>query len=1636
MARTTILPVIRALGIMLIVLWSLGIKAQTAHNPVLTWDQEVGCIDYDDKGERDFYDLIEQIKAGVCLRVCEYSTVNYSFSADGLVSVDWQVTGGNLQSSSNTGATVEWGSNGNGSMTLTITYDDDTVDVLTVCIEKVLSPKAYFEIDGPEPQQHEFCTFVPISFNNLSDDNGGSAIVNYLWDFGDGTTSSLFEPTHAYDNPGGYRITLTVTNSCNCSSVYKWDVNIMDAREFEISCPSVVCEGAHETYTVNDGCGDGEWKVMGGDIVADYGTSIEVVWNQVDPADGFGYVSYLSHCSCPVWTTVKIPVLLHRGIIKGPGVVCEGSQGRFTLPQWPATEFEWMINGDPYHPMLVHTDQRNEIVVDGAVPGDYVLSVNYRNTLIDDGKCMGKAEIKFSVAERPQIITDDDLTNCQNNPKSFQTHNGVSVEWQIKLDGNIVYTHTGSTMDYDFPDSGTHVITVGYDGCDSEPVMVEVVELPVMTGTIDGPEKICLNTPYTYTLSEEEPGFIYLWSVTNGAVIGDNTGAQADIQFTSSPATVSVVKQVASNGIVCESEPVEFDVTEMVINPVIINDSGLAEFCPSSTAEFTVDLGGVVADHITWSIRSSTNATNFGSIINGINSTTATVGFNEISTSATGILQVDVVKCGQTFTDTYIIKLIENPVLTIGTIDDICPLDTGQVPVPINVTPMPTTGPIEIEVLIDGVYQETITYSGGATLDITNNFGNNSNSNISRTVTLQLELCSYSSSVSQNVIVYPESEVYISPDYSYVVCPASYGSIDLTATVSTGITASTEFQWFKVPSTTPISGANTENYSITGPNPGGTYYLKVKDQNGCWVQSDNIYVIEDCGDDPGPGGCTISPDPNPNILPVVWTDCNTFVTDVDYVYPPTSITWTGSQHLTPAGGQNTDNATFTTTVPGAHVVTAYLNYSGCTIVKTYTVEKHYEAKLSTAITCNGDGTYNVTLHNHSLTYNAGSVGPLEFTYSGPGVPTGASGDSVPLTGVLPGTYTYTMYVNGAPSSGTPECEVSVTVTLDPEPNPNFSLTQLEYCSEEVITLSIPGGYVAGNTYEWSFNGTSYFASGTDTEIQFADGGDYDITLTVTTPYGCTYTSTNNIEVHINVADFEEGTIDPNDGDFCDNSSVIPLSYLPADPFNPPTDIIWMKGNIQVGTGLTYQPTESGSYWPVLIDADGCKSYIMAEHAVNYMLRQPPFASISGSTSMCQGESTTLIGITTDDTVEHRWTGPSLPSGYGTWIAGNTNTVLDLSGLGAGTYTYTFETRAGTDPNCTNSFTATVEVHPQVTTPVISYNVVGCDPYTIQLSASGPSTGTYNWSNGMTGQTIEVTHGGAYSVTYTETTGCSATGFIQTPHNPERALWVVPSGCYTVCDAYLIGPLGMYDNYKWEVNTMVTQTGSNTFISNQPVNTGGSYQLFIAQDGCVYGSNIPDITIDIERCPQQPCNFKPLFRLMEIIPGGFMYYVELTNPTGSPIAVHLSSFNGYGTFVPSVLVLNPGFNSFVVEFYVNGTYMPGAPDMFVVSGPDCQDVVDVRLPETHGLTLVEPASLVLSPNPSHDTTVVTYSTGTEYENAQSIKVYDVMGLQRYNEKVSGTDGNITLDVSRFVPGTYIITLEADGKRIATEKLIKK
>src|SRR5690606_19843324 len=111
-------PPIRALGIILMFLLSFGLKAQTPNTAVLTWDQQVGCIEYDDERSLPYVHLSESIEDAECLRFCERSRVSYTLQATNVTSASWQVTGGSLESSTNTGAVIRWGSSGMGSIML------------------------------------------------------------------------------------------------------------------------------------------------------------------------------------------------------------------------------------------------------------------------------------------------------------------------------------------------------------------------------------------------------------------------------------------------------------------------------------------------------------------------------------------------------------------------------------------------------------------------------------------------------------------------------------------------------------------------------------------------------------------------------------------------------------------------------------------------------------------------------------------------------------------------------------------------------------------------------------------------------------------------------------------------------------------------------------------------------------------------------------------------------------------------------------------------------------------------------------------------------------------------------------------------------------------------------------------------------------------------------------------------------------------------------------------------------------------------------------------------------------------------------------------------------------------------------
>lgn len=84
---------------------------------------------------------------------------------------------------------------------------DETCYVASNRVSRICPPVAAFSWSPSEPSWGK-----PIQFFNQSA-SGGRAIVSHSWTFGDGNTSSMRDPTHAYASPGARDVTLTVTDA-------------------------------------------------------------------------------------------------------------------------------------------------------------------------------------------------------------------------------------------------------------------------------------------------------------------------------------------------------------------------------------------------------------------------------------------------------------------------------------------------------------------------------------------------------------------------------------------------------------------------------------------------------------------------------------------------------------------------------------------------------------------------------------------------------------------------------------------------------------------------------------------------------------------------------------------------------------------------------------------------------------------------------------------------------------------------------------------------------------------------------------------------------------------------------------------------------------------------------------------------------------------------------------------------------------------------------------------------------------------------------------------------------------------------------------------------------------------------------
>ncbi len=476
------------------------------------------------------------------------------------------------------------------------------------------------------------------------------------------------------------------------------------------------------------------------------------------------------------------------------------------------------------------------------------------------------------------------------------------------------------------------------------------------------------------------------------------------------------------------------------------------------------------------------------------------------------------------------------------------------------------------------------------------------------------------------------------------------------------------------------NGSSNNNISVS---QSGVYTVTATNAEGCSATA-NVTV-------------TVNPLPNVNI-----SGNNSFCQG-------DNVTLTATGASTYAWSNSQNQASITVCSAGSYTVTG-TDANGCsnTASKTVTVNPTYNIPLTHSI-CQGE-SYN--FYGQNLT--------------------------------TAGTYTHTLQtVNG--------CDSVLTLSLSVKALPTPTITgNTSLCEGETTTLTANGGvsYVWGNAATansinvsqsgiytvtaTNAEGCSALASVTMTvnplpsvnisgNSSFCQGDNVMLTATGASTYVWSNASSN---AAITVSSAGTYTVTGTDANGCSNTATKTVTVNPT--YNIPLTHSICQGESYNFYGQNL--TTAGTYTHTLQTVNGCDSML----TLTLTVRPLPTPTISGNTTLCQGQSTTL---TANGGVSYLWSDAS------------TNSSISVSQ--SGIYTVTATNAEG----CTGTATVTVAVNP-LPTITVSGNTMLCAGNSTTLTASGADS--YSWSTGDNTASVNISAFGVYTVTGTSTAGCSNT----------------------------------------------------------------------------------------------------------------------------------------------------------------------------------------------------------------------------------------------------------------------------------------
>ncbi|WP_428979179.1 DUF7507 domain-containing protein [Flavobacterium cupriresistens] len=602
------------------------------------------------------------------------------------------------------------------------------------------------------------------------------------------------------------------------------------------------------------------------------------------------------------------------------------------------------------------------------------------------------------------------------------------------------------------------------------------------------------------------------------------------------------------------------------------------------------------------------------------------------------------------------------------------------------------------------------------------------------------------------------------------------------------------------------TGATTA--SITGLTA-GAYSVTVTDGNGCTF---NESVVVDCVNN---CDATVTVGTVTNVLCVGAATGSITVNATSVLHPGAVFTFTWSDGTVTTGSSSTIN----NKAAGTYTVAVTINGTVCDAVEESITITEPASLLSASATATdelgpttSDGTVSVTA--------SGGVSPYTYLWN-----TGAT--TAQVTGLDMGTYTVTVTdANGC--TATASATVNAGTCLMLAATSGSTAVSCFGTNTGTVHVSVTGG--SGNFgYLWNTGATTATVSN-------LTAGTYSVTVTDNTTL-CTTTSNVTVQSPLALSLGYGATAvlcnGQNNGsiDITVSGGTMPYVYA------------WTTAD---GSGLT--PTQEdqvalggGTYNVVVTDANGCtinQSIVVSEPASLILTEN----TAAHQQVLCSGGATGSFTVTT--------TGGNAPYLYSIDNFATSNTTGVFSSLTAGSYTV--KVKDGNDCQGANLTIVITEPATALTANLSKQNATtanSCSNGTATVTATGGTAPyTYLWSNGGTTATITGLTNNTYSVTVTDTNGCTFTesvvvdcvdtcdAVVQFGTVTNVLCAGTATGSATVSASSALRP-GAVFTFTWSDGTITTGTSST--ISNK---AAGTYTVSVTINGTACDAVQESITI--------------------------------------------------------------------------------------------------------------------------------------------------------------------------------------------------